>query len=73
MQKEAIQKTIVLGSGYTNQKWNCTKTTPTPNMVLITKMIEVKLQKKKRERERERERSLLHKRPHSIAKHNTRK
>jgi len=49
MRKEAIQKTIVLGGGYTNQKWNCTKTTPTPNMVLITKMIEVKLQKKKRE------------------------
>jgi len=53
MQKEAIQKTIVLGSGYTNQKWNCTKTTPTLNMVLITKMIEVKLQKRERERERE--------------------
>ncbi len=22
--QEAIQKTIVLGGGYTNQKWNCT-------------------------------------------------
>ncbi len=29
------------------------KQTPTPNTVLITKMIEVKLQKKKRERERD--------------------
>jgi hypothetical protein len=61
MRNEAIQKTIVLGGGYTNRKRNCTKTTATRNMVLITKMIEVRLQKKesKREREREREREIF--------------